>query len=362
MVRRASRESSPAMILFVPWRPIRRSVGMPECGLMRATARMLHYDVARRATDEHLAPFLAFLEERSPRPFTIPQMAERLGIARYDHRRVQAALDAEASRRRLRRIGKTRYQWRRETDEAPRSGRRTTRRPRDAVRPSRLDGRYVRVQAGFGFVEVSGPRAERFTRDVLVPRGSEGAAMHGDGVTIELEHGARRGRAVGRVVAVTRPAHPRILGRLERMRDGWAAVPARDVLPPVRVTGGVVPSRDQEGRVAVVRITRPPAPGSLPEGDLERVLGTFDDPEVQVFSVALEHGLRIEHDEAALAEAARLPRDPVEADFDGRRDLRALPFVTIDGDTARDFDDAVCLEPDGAGHRLYVAIADVSHY
>src|SRR5690606_34915917 len=98
-------------------------------------------------------------------------------------------------------------------------------------------------------------------------------------------------------------------------------------------------------------------------GEVVRLLGGVDDPEVQFLHVALEHGLRIEFPAAAAAEAARLPSDPRPADREGREDLRDLPFVTIDGETARDFDDAVCLEERGeGGFRLRVAIADVSHY
>ena len=93
------------------------------------------------------------------------------------------------------------------------------------------------------------------------------------------------------------------------------------------------------------------------------MLGEADDPEVQFLCIAFEHGLRTEFPAAVAAEAEALPADPHERDLAGRRDLRALPFVTIDGETARDFDDAVCLEPQaGGGVRLWVAIADVAHY
>jgi ribonuclease R len=95
---------------------------------------------------------------------------------------------------------------------------------------------------------------------------------------------------------------------------------------------------------------------------LERVLGDAEDPEVQFLAIALEHGLRIEFPSDADAEAAGLPADPPPVEAEGRADLRHLPFVTIDGETARDFDDAVCLAETATGSRLWVAIADVSHY
>ena len=123
------------------------------------------------------------------------------------------------------------------------------------------------------------------------------------------------------------------------------------------------PPAEQEGLVALVRPAGGPTGEGMPAGRVERILGDPDDPDVQFLCIAYEHGLRTEFPPAAAAEAETLPSDPGAADIAGRRDLRALAFVTIDGETARDFDDAVCLqpEPDG-GVRLWVAIADVSHY
>jgi ribonuclease R len=133
----------------------------------------------------------------------------------------------------------------------------------------------------------------------------------------------------------------------------------------VSLVGENVPHADQAGLVALVRLVPLPATPSLAtrEGELESILGASDDPEVQFLSIAFEHGLRIEFPQEVLVEAARLPADPSPADCEGRRDLRDIPFVTIDGETARDFDDAVALEQlEDGGYRLWVAIADVAHY
>jgi ribonuclease R len=304
---------------------------------------------------DHVRRCLVLLEEFAPRPFTVQEMAKRLRLGRFDRSRIERGLDVQARGGRLRRIGKGRYQWMRERGEA-----RPTRPRGHALR---VEGRYSRAQAGFGFVEVLGEAAARFPRDVFIPRGKEGAAMDGDRVEVEIgRRDPRRERVAGRITAVTAPLHQRLVGRLERAREGWLLVPASDLLPPVRLVGHLVPAAEEAGQAAVVRITRPPAPATWPEGELERVLGHADDPDVQFSTIALEYALRVEFPADVEAEAARLPLDPTESDWAGRLDLRTRPFVTIDGETARDFDDAVCLEQHGDGSRLWVAIADVSHY
>src|SRR3990172_1092440 len=112
----------------------------------------------RRANDDDSAAFLALLEQRAPRPLTIPELARTLGIDRYDSKQVRFALEAEVAKHKLRRIGKTRYQWIREVERSPRhrpargSGR--AKAPRGSGPPSRVEGHYSRVRAGYGFVEV----------------------------------------------------------------------------------------------------------------------------------------------------------------------------------------------------------------
>jgi ribonuclease R len=171
----------------------------------------------------------------------------------------------------------------------------------------------------------------------------------------------QRRRAVGRVVAVTRRGHDLLIGTLERHGRRWLLVPLNDLDPPIPLAGPP-PAPEDEHMVALVRPSESGRDGS-PAGTIERILGSPDDPDVQFLCIAYEHGLRTEFPDAALAEAAALPSDPPARDHAGRRDLRALPFVTIDGESARDFDDAVCLEPAAGGSaRLWVAIADVASY
>ena len=191
-------------------------------------------------------------------------------------------------------------------------------------------------------------------------------------------------RTSGEVVRVVRRALQLIVGTLSRgpapapwtsgvRRPGvrredprarrWRLVPENDLYPLFELEGGIEPTPEDEGRLAAARFVRGPSETRGPVAALDRILGDAGDPEVQFLSIALEHGLRVEFPPEVQAEAAALPLDPDTTDLGGREDLRGLPFVTIDGETARDFDDAVCLEVlPGGGQRLWVAIADVSHY
>jgi ribonuclease R len=312
---------------------------------------------ADRGSADPLAPYLALLERKAPRPLSIAEMVRLLGVARYDQRVLRAALKRAVERRDVRRIGKTRYQWVRAAERRPL---RTASRRRD-MPPALLSGRYTRVRAGYGFVALGTPH-RGFEQDVLVPAGMEGDARHGDEVLVEIvRRDPRSRRAVGRVTTVTGRVRDTVIGTLERRGRRWLLIPLNDLDPPLAL-GGAELTPAQEGMVALARPTTASG-AALPGGTLERVLGDADDPEVQVLCIVAEFGLRSEFPAAVAAEAARLPTDPSAADVAGRRDLRALSFVTIDGETARDFDDAVCAEPlaDG-GVRLWVAIADVAHY
>jgi ribonuclease R len=312
-----------------------------------------------RRSEYDLAPFLDLLQKRAPRPLTIPEMARLLDLDPFDIRTIRALLEAEVARNRLRRIGKTRYQWRRE-EEAARAKKNVVRRGGSVAR---VEGHYSRVRAGYGFVAALGRAADRYPRDILIPNGEEGAALHGDRVIVEITgRDARRHRVSGRIVEVTNSVHERVVGALEPGYRGWLLIPDSDLLPPVEIVGGETPGADARGRTGLVRLTRPGATNRAPAGVLERILGDADEPDVQFLSIALEHGLRIEFPEDVEAAAAALPTDPDATEYAGRVDLRERPLVTIDGETARDFDDAVCVETNDSGFRVWVAIADVAHY
>lgn len=310
---------------------------------------------------------IEILAARAPRPLTIDDLMRLAQVERYDRKQVRAALEHEVAQARLRRIGKTRYQWRR--PEPPRettAGAPSVARPRSATgkRMPTVEGRYCRVMAGYGFVEVSGRDAARFPRDIAIPAGQEAGALHGDVVKVEVTgRDPRRRRALGRVVAVSQPAQEFVLGTLEYAHRHWQLVPENRLLPTMPLDMESPPAPEDDGLVARARIVRRGSAHRGPVVALEAVLGPADDPDVQFLVIAAEHNLTIDFPLPVREEVAALPADPKEEDFAAREDLRALPFMTIDGETARDFDDAVCLQVQADGSfRLWVAIADVAHY
>ncbi len=212
---------------------------------------------------------------------------------------------------------------------------------------------------GYGFVSRGEER-----EDVFVPARFVRPAMHGDQVVIRLERDPRSGRPEGHVVAVVERAHKTLVGQYQQTGDAGGSVLAVD--PALTEEILVAPGSEAgaaDGQMVIVAIETYPERGRSAVGKVIEVLGDPDDPAVEIRVTAIKHDLPYEFPAAALAEAALVPEQVAAGERAGREDLRDLPFVTIDGETAKDFDDAVAIRrnPDG-GFRLWVAIADVSHY
>jgi len=186
--------------------------------------------------------------------------------------------------------------------------------------------------------------------------------LHGDRARVRVVSSDARGRPAGEIVEVLERAQRRIVGRLHSGRGGLVLAPedrriAQDILVPHAGAG-----RARAGQVATVEIVAQPTKHAQPVGRIAEVLGHHADPGIEVEIALRKFDLPHEFSKRSLGAAREMP-DAVRAeDLRGRRDLRALPFVTIDGETARDFDDAVHARREGRGHRLWVAIADVGHY
>ena len=184
--------------------------------------------------------------------------------------------------------------------------------------------------------------------------------MHGDRVNVRVTGTDARGRPVGTLVDVLERAKRRIVGRLQDEHGVLVLVPedrriAHDILVPDA-------GKANAGAVVTVDLVEPPAPHAQPVGRVAEVLGHHADPGMEIEIALRKFDLPHRFSRQALALAKSLPDEVREEDRRGRRDLRSLEFVTIDGETAKDFDDAVYCEPAGKGYRLWVAIADVSHY
>jgi ribonuclease R len=221
-------------------------------------------------------------------------------------------------------------------------------------------GKVAAHRDGFGFVIPDEPGPDLFLSDREMQK-----VLHGDRVMARVTGTDRRGRPEGSIVEVVERANTHIIGRLLNEGGVWIVSPedqriAQDVL----VSGS--PGKARAGQVVSVELLEQPGRFQKPTGRIVEVLGELDDPGMEIEIAVRKFGVPHVFSPPALKQAARLPNEVVNADLLDRVDLRDVPLVTIDGEDARDFDDAVYCEPvkigRAKGYRLLVAIADVSHY
>ncbi|MFZ5448438.1 MAG: ribonuclease R [Thermodesulfobacteriota bacterium] len=211
---------------------------------------------------------------------------------------------------------------------------------------------------GFGFVtpETGGGK------DIYLTAANLKEAWHGDRVVVRIE-GSRGRRREGRVIRILSRRLTEVLGLLSRAGDTYFVEPEDEHLLFNLVIDQEHLQGATPGQVVRAAVTHYPTGHLNPKGVITEVLGDVEDAEVQTRLVILKHGLADEFPPEVLAEAERIAPDLSAQALKSREDLRHLPFVTIDGETARDFDDGVCLvKKPGGNFTLYVAIADVSHY
>ena len=222
-----------------------------------------------------------------------------------------------------------------------------------------IEGRVSCHRDGYGFL------LPDEGDDVFLPEKEMQKVLHGDRVQVRVIGLDRRGRPEGTIVEVLVRANTHVIGRLVHENGVWLVVPedkriAHDILL------AVAPGKAKAGQVVSVELTEQPSRYSQPIGKIAEVLGEIDDPGMEIEIAVRKYGVPHEFSEAAKAAASKLPSEVKPADLEDRVDLRDIPMVTIDGEDARDFDDAVYCEPvkigRGTGFRLIVAIADVSHY
>lgn len=221
-----------------------------------------------------------------------------------------------------------------------------------------VTGRLTCHPDGYGFVIPDGGGD-----DVYVPARALAGSMHGDTVEVRVETFKAGGKKEGRIVRTVARGQARIVGRFEQLKGFGVVVPDE-----TRISQQIAISREGIGRakggqIVVAEITAYPSEKRRPEGRIVEVLGFPDDPEVEVRTIIAKHDLPFEFPAEVLAEARAVPQAIGEKDLKGRTDLREIVTVTIDGETARDFDDAVAVRKERGGNiRLWVSIADVSHY
>jgi len=192
------------------------------------------------------------------------------------------------------------------------------------------------------------------------------AVLHKDRVKVKISRLDAKGRPEGKVVEILERPSYAIIGRLLQEGGIWLVAPedkryGQDILIPKGATGAA-----KVGQVVVVELTEPPSLFGQPVGRIKEVLGEVDDPGMEIEIAVRKYAVPHEFSAECLKQAKALPEKVRPQDTEGRVDLTDVPFVTIDGEDARDFDDAVYCEPAKVGRRkgwrLLVAIADVSHY
>lgn len=225
---------------------------------------------------------------------------------------------------------------------------------------NRLTGIYQAHARGFGFVSIEGS-----DDDVFIPEEESGGALQGDEVEIQITRGAGPNtghRQEGKVIKILKRGMSRIVGYYQKNKSFGFVLPdnqkfLQDVFVPEEKSKGAV-----TGHKVVVKLTSYGGDGKKPEGEVVEILGHVNDPGTDVLSIAMSYELPIEFPEKVMNQAERVAKPVGEADRFGRRDLRDVRMVTIDGEDAKDLDDAVSLEVRDGSFYLGVHIADVTNY
>ena len=235
----------------------------------------------------------------------------------------------------------------------------------DWLIPDKADlvrGRVAGHPDGFGFLipDEEGP-------DLFLSAKEMDKVLHGDKAIARVIGLDRKGRPEGKIVEVTERVNRHVVGRVVEEHGVRFVVAenkriSQDILLAPPEKGAKKALKALSGQVVMIELIEQPSKHGQPIGRLIEVLGNYADPGMEIEIALRKHELPYEFSAAALAETRKLPDAVRKSDWKGREDLTGLPLVTIDGETARDFDDAVFCERKGKGFRLVVAIADVSHY
>ena len=226
-----------------------------------------------------------------------------------------------------------------------------------AKKLSLVSGRVEGHRDGHGFLV-----PDEGGESVFIPPAEMRQLLHGDRAAVKITGRDQRGRPVGEIVDVLERSNRRVVGRLHAEHGVLFLVPedrriAQDILVPPAEAG-----KAKAGQIVTVELVAQPSRHAQPIGRVAEVLGSSEDPGMEIEIALRKFDLPYEFSKKALAQTKALPDTVREEDYAGRKDLRSLPLVTIDGETAKDFDDAVHAVREGKGFRLWVAIADVSNY
>ena len=220
-----------------------------------------------------------------------------------------------------------------------------------------LEGRFIANEKGFGFIEVAGQ-----DEDYYVPEEYVHTAFHHDKVSFRLLPPSRGRRQEAEIVSVLEHEITQVVGTFEKSKSYGFVIPddtkiPTDIFIPAGAIGGAV-----DGHKVVCEISDYGGERRNPEGRIVEILGHRDDPGVDILSIIKAFGIPTEFEKRVLDQAQRVSNPVSEADCAGRLDLRNVQMVTIDGEDAKDLDDAVSLTMEKGMYRLGVHIADVTNY
>ena len=224
-----------------------------------------------------------------------------------------------------------------------------------------LHGVYQAHPRGFGFVTIEGE-----TDDIFIPEKETNGALHGDTVEILLTASPEGKRKEGKIVKIAERGTAKIVGlyQVAKGKHYGFVIPdnqrfLQDIFVPEERAKGAV-----DGHKVVVELTSYGSDNAKPEGKIVEILGHVNDPGVDIMSIVKSYDLPVEFPEKVMNQAERVPEEVSDADMAGRKDLREWVMVTIDGEDAKDLDDAVSLTrtEDGKNWILGVHIADVANY
>lgn len=220
-----------------------------------------------------------------------------------------------------------------------------------------LTGTFSGSSRGFGFVVLEGGQ-----QDIYIPADQTGDAMHGDKVQITAEPARAGRRPEGTVIRVLERANETLVGYYQKNRHFGFVIPdnqkiATDIFIPEGEDMGAV-----TGHKVVVRLTSFGGTRKKPEGRVTEIIGHVNDPGTDILSIVKAYGLPEEYPPEVMEQVSRIPDEVTAEEMQGRKDIRSWQTVTIDGEDAKDLDDAITISREAYGYRLGVHIADVSHY
>lgn len=279
-----------------------------------------------------------FFQEASGEAYEFRDLMRRFGVGKGERLRLKTVVDDLVDEGKLVKLKGNRY--------------------RIAAETAHIAGRLSTHRDGYGFVTPEGGG-----EDIFIPARYLRESLHGDRVEVSIAAVGRSGKREGRIVKTLERAFTKVVGRFEKTKNFGYVFPdeeriTRDIYIPPGATG-----KTEGGQVVVAEITRYPTTQRPAEGRIVEVLGWPDDPGVEAETIIRKFDLPHAFPGEVLAAARAVAQAVGDEEMKQRVDLRDRPTVTIDGETARDFDDAVSIRKEqGGGIRLWVSIADVSHY